>query len=80
METRCLRRHLSTAQRKGRQVRLRLKQAFGRLTRRANDHCVFVLLDAMMRSRLKGAFPEDVELNRVGLAEAVAGMRAFLTR
>jgi ATP-dependent DNA helicase DinG len=61
-------------------VRLRLKQAFGRLIRRADDHGVFVLLDPMMPSRLKGAFPEGVELKRVGLAEAVAETRAFLTR
>jgi ATP-dependent DNA helicase DinG len=31
-----------------------------------------------MFSRLKGAFPEGVELKRVGLAEAVAETRAFL--
>jgi ATP-dependent DNA helicase DinG len=61
-------------------VRLRLKQAFGRLIRRADDHGVFVLLDPMMPSRLKGAFPEGVELRRVGLAEAVAETRAFLAR
>ncbi|MFZ5792645.1 MAG: ATP-dependent DNA helicase [Pseudomonadota bacterium] len=59
-------------------VRLRLKQAFGRLVRRADDHGVFVLLDPMMPSRLKGAFPEGVELRRVGLAEAVAETRGFL--
>ncbi|QEX19223.1 DNA helicase [Hypericibacter terrae] len=61
-------------------VRLRLKQAFGRLIRRADDHGVFVLLDPMMPSRLKGAFPEGVEFKRVGLAEAVAETRAFLNR
>ncbi|WP_151119643.1 ATP-dependent DNA helicase [Hypericibacter adhaerens] len=60
-------------------VRLRLKQAFGRLIRRADDHGVFVLLDPMMPSRLKGAFPEGVELKRVGLAEAVAETRGFLS-
>ena len=59
-------------------VRLRLKQAFSRLIRRADDHGVFVLLDPMMPSRLKGALPEGVELKRVGLAEAVAETKAFL--
>jgi hypothetical protein len=39
-------------------TRLRLKQAFGRLVRRGDDHGVFVLLDPMMPSRLAGAFPE----------------------
>jgi len=59
-------------------TRLRLKQAFGRLVRRADDHGVFVLLDPMMPSRLAGAFPAGAELRRVGLAEAVAETKAFL--
>ena len=59
-------------------TRLRLKQAFGRLVRRADDTGVFVLLDPMMPSRLAGAFPEGVEMQRVGLAEAVRVTRGFL--
>jgi ATP-dependent DNA helicase DinG len=59
-------------------TRLRLKQAFGRLVRRADDTGVFVLLDPMMPSRLAGAFPEGVEMQRVGLAEAVRTTREFL--
>ena len=59
-------------------TRLRLKQAFGRLVRRADDTGVFVLLDPMMPSRLAGAFPEGVEMQRVGLAEAVRVTREFL--
>jgi ATP-dependent DNA helicase DinG len=49
-------------------TRLRLKQAFGRLIRRAGDRGVFVMLDSAMPSRLLGAFPEDVQVARVGLA------------
>jgi len=60
-------------------TRLRLKQAFGRLVRRADDHGVFVLLDPMMPSRLLGAFPDGVAVRRCGLAEAVAETRAFLS-
>ena len=59
-------------------TRLRLKQAFGRLIRRATDRGVFVLLDPMMPSRLKGAFPPDVPYLRVGLKEAVEEVRNFL--
>jgi len=59
-------------------ARLRLKQAYGRLVRRADDHGVFVLLDPMMPSRLAGAFPDGVELRRTGLAEVVAITRDFL--
>jgi ATP-dependent DNA helicase DinG len=59
-------------------TRLRLKQAFGRLVRRAGDHGVFVLLDPMMPSRLFGAFPPGVVPRRLGLAEAVRETAAAL--
>lgn len=59
-------------------TRLRLKQAFGRLVRRADDTGVFVLLDPMMPSRLAGAFPEGVEMRRVGLKQAVEETAEFL--
>ncbi len=61
-------------------VRLKLKQAFGRLVRRADDRGVFAMLDRALPSRLATAFPEGVEVRRVGLAEAVAETRAFLSR
>ncbi|HLY58810.1 MAG TPA: ATP-dependent DNA helicase [Stellaceae bacterium] len=59
-------------------TRLKLRQAFGRLIRRADDAGVFVLLDRAMPSRLASALPEGVALRRVGLAEAIAETRAFL--
>ena len=59
-------------------TRLRLKQAFGRLVRRADDRGVFVMLDPMTPSRLLSAFPEGVTVERVGLAEAVETVGAFL--
>jgi ATP-dependent DNA helicase DinG len=59
-------------------TRLRLKQAFGRLVRRADDRGVFVLLDPMMPSRLGGAFPDGVSIERVGLAEAVETVRGMM--
>ena len=59
-------------------TRLRLKQAYGRLLRRADDVGVFVMLDAMLPSRLLTAFPPEAEVRRLGLAEAVAETRAFL--
>ncbi|MGB0843838.1 MAG: ATP-dependent DNA helicase [Alphaproteobacteria bacterium] len=57
-------------------VRLKLRQAYGRLVRRANDKGVFVLLDPMMPSRLETAFPESKSgdrplVHRVGIKEAV---------
>jgi ATP-dependent DNA helicase DinG len=61
-------------------TRLRLKQAFGRLVRRADDCGVFVLLDAQMPSRLAGAFPEGVTIERLGLKDAIARTAEFLKR
>lgn len=60
-------------------ARLRLRQAFGRLIRRATDRGVFVLLDRQTPSRLLSAFPAGVTIRRVGLAEAVKQTRTFLT-
>ena len=59
-------------------ARLRLRQAFGRLIRRATDRGVFVLLDRQTPSRLLSAFPAGVVARRVGLAEAVRQTRDFL--
>ena len=59
-------------------TRLKLKQAYGRLIRRADDKGVFVMMDSMMPTRLSGAFPEDVEIERIGLAEAVQTIKDFL--
>ncbi|HET6235164.1 MAG TPA: ATP-dependent DNA helicase [Acetobacteraceae bacterium] len=73
--------HLSGGDLKGyddRIARLRLRQAFGRLIRRATDRGVFVLLDRQTPSRLLSAFPAGVEVRRVGLAQAVAEVRGFL--
>ncbi|WP_297442812.1 helicase C-terminal domain-containing protein, partial [Acidocella sp.] len=61
-------------------VRLRLRQAFGRLIRRASDRGVFVLLDPRVPSRLFSAFPEDCRIIRSSLAEAVSGIKNFLGR
>lgn len=61
-------------------ARLRLKQAYGRLIRRADDRGVFVMLDSRLPSRLLSAFPPGVAVERIGLAEAVMQTRAFLER
>ncbi len=73
--------HLSGGDPRGyddRIARLRLRQAFGRLIRRASDRGVFVLLDRRTPERLVSAFPAGVAVRRAGLAEAVAETAAFL--
>jgi ATP-dependent DNA helicase DinG len=73
--------HLSGGDPKGyddRIARLRLRQAFGRLIRRATDRGVFVLLDRQTPTRLLSAFPAGVQVRRLGLAEVVKQTREFL--
>jgi ATP-dependent DNA helicase DinG len=59
-------------------VRLKLKQAYGRLIRRADDRGVFVMLDRALPSRLTTAFPEGVSIERMGLKNAIAATGGFL--
>ena len=59
-------------------TRLKLRQAFGRLIRRASDRGVFVMLDSRLPTRLTSAFPPGVQVERVGLAEAIRITGAFL--
>jgi ATP-dependent DNA helicase DinG len=59
-------------------TRLKLKQAYGRLIRRGSDRGVFVMLDSALPTRLLDAFPEGVEVQRLGLAEVIEQTRDFL--
>jgi ATP-dependent DNA helicase DinG len=59
-------------------ARLRLRQAYGRLVRRADDRGVFVMLDRALPSRLLAAFPEGVAAVRLPLAHAADATARFL--
>lgn len=59
-------------------VRLRLRQAFGRLIRREGDRGVFVILDARLPSRFTTAFPAGVDVRRTGLVDAIETVEAML--
>jgi ATP-dependent DNA helicase DinG len=59
-------------------ARLRLRQAYGRLIRRADDRGVFVMLDRALPSRLLAAFPEGVAVVRVPLEQAAEATARFL--
>jgi ATP-dependent DNA helicase DinG len=61
-------------------ARLRLKQAYGRLVRKADDWGVFVMLDRGTPSRLAGAFPDGVEIRRLGLKDAIELTGEFLNK
>lgn len=60
-------------------ARARIAQAFGRLIRRADDRGVFVMLDAAAPTRLFASLPPGVEVQRMGLAEAVESVGEFLS-
>ena len=59
-------------------VRLRLRQAFGRLIRQKDDRGVFVVLDSRLASRFCTAFPKSIEINRCGLVEALDQIGEFI--
>jgi ATP-dependent DNA helicase DinG len=59
-------------------VRLRLRQAFGRLIRRTDDRGVFVLLDRQAPARLFTAFPPTAPILRLGLAATLTAIKEFL--
>ncbi len=52
-------------------VRLRLRQAFGRLIRQEGDRGAFVILDPRLATRFTTAFPPGIRIDRVGLVEAI---------
>ena len=66
------------AQYADRVARLRLRQAYGRLIRRADDRGVFVMLDRAVPSRLLSAFPAGVTISRLPLADAAEATVHFL--
>ncbi len=61
-------------------ARLRLRQAYGRLVRRADDRGVFAILDRAVPTRLLSAFPEGVPVIRLPLVEAVDETARFLAK
>ena len=60
-------------------TRLKLKQAYGRLVRKKDDRGVFVMLDGALPSRIATAFPKDVEIQRIGLKDAIGQVSTFLS-
>ncbi len=61
-------------------VRLRLRQAFGRLIRREGDRGCFVILDPRLATRFTTAFPAGIQIDRVGLVDAIDLVKQFTPR
>ena len=58
-------------------VRMRLRQAFGRLIRSKDDRGCFVVLDARLASRFASAFPPGLLIERLGLVDAIHAVKGF---
>ncbi|MBC8036188.1 MAG: ATP-dependent DNA helicase [Rhizobiales bacterium] len=58
-------------------VRLRLRQAFGRLIRKDGDRGCFVILDPRLATRFTTAFPPGIAISRIGLVEAIEAVKGF---
>ncbi len=61
-------------------VRLRLRQAFGRLIRSDKDRGCFVILDSRLASRFATAFPQGVKIERMGLVDAIDAVNSFCAK
>jgi len=61
-------------------ARGRIAQAFGRLIRREDDRGVFVMLDPAAPTRLFSSLPAGVDIQRVGLVDAIEATADFLRR
>lgn len=62
------------------QTRMKLKQAYGRLIRSGQDKGVFIILDNRLPSRLLDAFPADVQIERIGIKQAIETVAQFLQK
>ena len=60
-------------------TRMKLRQAFGRLIRKADDKGIFVMLDSRFPTRLTSAFPSDVTIERLPLKDALFQVHDFLS-
>lgn len=58
-------------------VRLRLRQAFGRLIRSQTDRGIFVILDRRTPTKMLSAFPPDAPIVRISLQDAITSITEF---
>lgn len=58
-------------------VRLRLRQAFGRLIRTQTDRGIFVILDRRTPTKMLSAFPPDVPIVRIALQDVITSIHEF---
>lgn len=61
-------------------VRLRLRQAFGRLIRNQTDKGIFIILDRRTPSRILSAFPKETPIQRLSLELTLKEIENFYTK
>jgi ATP-dependent DNA helicase DinG len=59
-------------------VKLKLRQAFGRLIRKEDDRGLFVLLETAVPSEFLQAFPDDVGVLKLSLEDSLNNIKQFL--
>ena len=58
-------------------IRLKLRQAFGRIIRKDEDRGIFVLLQSAVPSELLKAFPSEIEVKKASLEDAIVDIKSF---
>jgi ATP-dependent DNA helicase DinG len=58
-------------------IRLKLRQAFGRIIRKEEDRGIFILLQSAVPSELLKAFPNDIEIKKSSLENAIIDIKTF---
>jgi ATP-dependent DNA helicase DinG len=58
-------------------IRLKLRQAFGRIIRSDKDRGIFVLLQSAVPSEFLKAFPQDIEVKKITIEETISTIKLF---
>ncbi len=61
-------------------IRLKLRQAFGRIIRRDEDRGIFILLQSAVPSKFLLAFPKEIEVQKISLEEIVSNIKIFFNK
>ncbi|MFL1781290.1 ATP-dependent DNA helicase [Candidatus Hepatincolaceae symbiont of Richtersius coronifer] len=61
-------------------VRLKLRQAYGRLIRSEDDFGIFVVLDKATPSEILKAFPAEVAINKINLSSSISLIKDFFSQ
>ncbi|MDR2008842.1 MAG: ATP-dependent DNA helicase [Alphaproteobacteria bacterium] len=61
-------------------IRLKLRQAFGRIIRKEEDRGIFVLLQNAVPSEFLQAFPQNIEVKKISIEETISTIKLFFDK